>query len=117
MTTAKSASTPAHEVSPRVGPALTRYRVLAYVTGVLLVGLVVAMIFKYTVGDAGVTSIIAIAHGWIYVVYLLLALDLAVKARFRPGSAVLVLLAGTIPLMSFVAENKVTNKIRRGERL
>jgi len=104
-------------LTPRVRSALLRYRILAYTTGVLLIFLTIAVILKYTAGDHGATAVIGVAHGWIYVVYLLLSLDLAVKARFRPLSTVLVLLAGTIPLMSFVAEHYVTLRVRAGERL
>lgn len=117
MSTASPETTKTVELTPRVSSALLRYRVLAYTTGVLLIGLTVAVILKYTSGDHGATAIIGVAHGWIYVVYLLLSLDLAVKARFRPLSAVLVLLAGTIPLMSFVAEHYVSLRVRAGERL
>lgn len=111
-----SATTPA-TLTPRVASALLRYRVMAYVTGVLLIGLTVAVIFKYTAGDGGATTVIGVAHGWIYIVYLLASLDLAVKARWRPGPALLVLLAGTIPLMSFVAEHRVSQRVRAGQPL
>ncbi|MGZ4533095.1 MAG: DUF3817 domain-containing protein [Mycobacteriaceae bacterium] len=117
MTTASPETAQTLTLTPRVASALTRYRILAYTTGVLLIDLTVSVILKYTSGDHGATAVIGVAHGWIYVVYLLLSLDLAVKARFRPLSTVLVLLAGTIPLMSFVAEHKVTIKVRAGERL
>ena len=46
-----------------------------------------------------------------------MSLDLAVKARWRPGPALLVLLAGTIPLMSFVAEHRVSQRVRAGQPL
>jgi len=45
---------------------LTRYRVLAYTTGVLLVLLCLSMIAKYGLdisGAADVTRVVAIAHG------------------------------------------------------
>lgn len=117
MSSASTETAVSTTLTPRVASALTRYRVMAYTTGVLLIGLTVAVILKYTSGDHGATAIIGVAHGWIYVIYLLMSLDLAVKARFRPLSTVLVLLAGTIPLMSFVAEHKVSLKVRAGERL
>ncbi len=117
MSTASPDTVQSFQLTPRISSALTRYRVLAYTTGVLLIVLTVSVICKYTVGDHGTTAVVGVAHGWIYVVYLLLSLDLAVKARFRPLSAVLVLIAGTIPLMSFVAEHKVTAKVRAGQRL
>lgn len=111
-----SATTPV-TLTPRVASALLRYRVMAYVTGVLLICLVVAVAFKYTAGDGGATTVIGVAHGWIYIVYLLASLDLAVKARWSRGPALLVLLAGTVPLMSFVAEHRVTQRVRAGQPL
>jgi integral membrane protein len=41
-------------------------------------------------------------------VYLLAAVNLAFRARWSPVKTVLVMLAGTIPFLSFVAERKVT---------
>jgi len=104
-------------LSPRIASALLRYRVMAYVTGVLLIALTISVVFKYTVGDGGVTSIVGVAHGWIYLIYLLVTLDLWVKARWSAAPAILVLLAGTIPLMSFLAEHRVTGRVRAGQSL
>jgi integral membrane protein len=50
-------------------------------------------------------------------VYLLTAFDLALRARWRALGTVLVLLAGTIPFLSFVAEHKVTARMRAGQRV
>lgn len=94
--------------------ALTRYRVMAYVTGVLLLVLVfVAMPMKY-IGDNGtLVSIVGVAHGWLYMVYLVTAFWLAYQRRWPWVKTGLVLLAGTVPFMSFVAERRVM----RDERL
>jgi integral membrane protein len=103
---------------PRVAAALTRYRVMAYVTGTMLVLLLfVAMPIKYWGHDDGPVGIIGTAHGFLYAVYLLAAFDLALRARFRGLSTLLVLLAGTVPLVSFYAERKVTHCLRAGLRV
>ena len=48
--------------------ALVRYRVMAYVVGVLLVVLVlVGMPLKYTWGDGRVVVWTGIPHGWLYI--------------------------------------------------
>ena len=31
-------------------------------------GLTVAVIFKYSAGDGGATTVIGVAHGWIYII-------------------------------------------------
>ena len=88
--------------------ALMRFRVMAWVTGVMLLVLVfVAMPMKYFGDDESLVSVVGVAHGWLYLVYLLTALTLAYQARWRPLRAILVLLAGTVPFASFVAERKV----------
>src|SRR3954452_23689429 len=91
-----------------------RYRVMAWVTGVLLLVLVfVAMPLKYFGDDDRLVRVVGVAHGWMYMVYLITALTLAYQARWRLGRTVLVLLAGTIPFASFVAERKVVADARR----
>jgi integral membrane protein len=105
-------------VSPKVQGALTRYRVMAYVVGVMLVLLVaVAMPLKYLADTPGPVAVIGTAHGFLYAVYLLAAFDLALRARWTAKGTVLVLLAGTVPLLSFVAERIVTRKTRAGQRV
>jgi integral membrane protein len=98
--------------------ALTRYRALAYTVGVLLLVLVlVAMPLKYFAAMPGPVAVIGTAHGFLYAVYLLTAFDLAVRARWTAKGTVLVLLAGTVPFLSFVAERIVTRATRAGERV
>jgi integral membrane protein len=98
-----------------MGGALTRFRVMAYVTGVLLLVLVlVGMPLKYIGHESTVVAVVGPAHGFMYMVYLVAAFDLAVRAKWRFTRTLLVLLAGTIPAMSFVAERKVTSWVRQG---
>jgi integral membrane protein len=97
-----------------VKAALTRYRVLAYVVGVWLLLLVlVAMPMKYGAKDDTLVAIVGPIHGFLYMVYLVAVLDLAVRARWPLLRSVLVMLAGTVPFLSFVAERKVTRRMRR----
>ncbi|UFR02213.1 MULTISPECIES: DUF3817 domain-containing protein [Streptomyces] len=93
---------------------LTRYRVMAYTTGVLLVLLCLSMIAKYGLdvdGAADFTRVVAIAHGWLYVVYLIFAFDLGSKARMPVGRQLWVLLAGTIPTAAFFVERKISREL------
>jgi integral membrane protein len=99
--------------STNLGPALTRFRVMAYITGVLLLILVfVAMPLKYLADQPTMVAVVGPLHGFMYMVYLVAAFDLAVRAKWPFLRTALVLLAGTIPAMSFVAERKVTNWVR-----
>jgi hypothetical protein len=122
--------------------ALTRYRVLAYVTGVFLLLLTAHVIVQYAQsvtenvpfseepglgrwlphGDVW----IPVTHGYLYLIYVVCALDLWFRTRtIAPGEPpeghpkrrytakmALVVLAGTVPGMSFVAERWVTARVR-----
>ncbi|MEU6812402.1 DUF3817 domain-containing protein [Streptomyces sp. NPDC046831] len=93
---------------------LTRYRVMAYVTGVLLVLLTLGVIAKYLLdidGAADFTRVVGIAHGWLYVVYLVFAFDLGSKAKWPVGKQVWVLVAGTIPTAAFFVERRVSHEL------
>ena len=108
----------ARRVGQAVPAALVRYRVMAWVVGVLLIALVlVAVPVKYLGGPDEPVAVIGTAHGWLYALFFLTACDLAVRARWSLRGSVLVLLAGTVPILSFVAERIATRKTRAGERV
>lgn len=95
--------------------ALLRFRIMAYLTGVLLAFLtVVGLPYKYLLGlDATWYSIGWMLHGWFYVAYVAVTLDLVFRLRWSLLRALGTLLAGTIPFMSFVAERYVTRAVDR----
>ncbi len=89
----------------QVKAALIRYRVAAYVVGVLLVILVViGMPLKYIWGDSTVVTYTGVPHGFLYMVLLVTAFDLGMKVRWPWGRLLIIALAGTVPFLSFVAE-------------
>jgi integral membrane protein len=94
--------------------ALARYRVLAYVVGVGLLALCAAMVLKYAFDNGQYVAIIGPVHGFLYIVYLLTVVDLALKARWSLKGTILVMLAGVVPLVSFVVERRVTARVRGG---
>ncbi len=91
--------------------ALTRYRWMAWITGGMLLLLTVELILKYVVhvGDEVLAWIgwIPFAHGWIYVLYLVTVLDLWSTMRWGFGRLATMVLAGVVPVMSFVLETRV----------
>ena len=116
--------------------ALLRYRVMANVVGVLLVVLILIgvplanfdgtgmwHIFPSTpeiwsqgstaheVGEA-ITTYLGVAHGWLYMIFLVMAFLLARKARWDLPVTVVTLACGTIPLLSFWAERRATRRVR-----
>jgi integral membrane protein len=97
-------------------PALRRYQVLAYVVGVLLVVLSIGVVLKYLTTEGTnpqrtgefITQWVGIAHGWLYMLFLVLAALLARAARWSIPFTVLVLLSGLVPFGTFVAERLAT---------
>ncbi|MEV0064740.1 DUF3817 domain-containing protein [Nocardia sp. NPDC058379] len=96
----------------KIRPALQRYRVLAWVTGLWLLLLTGEMIAKYGF-DVDTPSWIAVVHGWVYFAYLLVTADLAVKVRWPIGRTVGTLIAGTIPLLSFFVEHRNAKDVQQ----
>ena len=89
--------------------ALTRYRIIAWIVGVVLILLVViGMPLKYLGDNPVVVETVGPFHGFLYMVYLVLTFDLARRAKWAFGRMVIVMLAGTIPFFSFWAERRVT---------
>jgi integral membrane protein len=90
--------------------ALTRYRIIAWIVGVVLLVLVlVAVPIKYIGGNDSLVATVGPIHGFLFMVYVVLTFDLGRRAKWPLGRMVLVMLAGTIPFLSFWAERKVTH--------
>jgi integral membrane protein len=86
---------------------------MAYVVGVfLLILTLVGMPLEYIGHDKTVVAIVGPIHGFLYMVYLAVAFDLSLRVRWPLRYTIGVLLAGTVPFLSFVAERKVTARVR-----
>ena len=107
----------------KIAGAALRYQIMAYVTGVVLAtaftwmavliiiwmadGQAFADFFSANDQKPGLYGALWLIHGWAYFLYLIAGVDLAFRLRYSIGRTVLILLAGTIPFMSFVAERSV----------
>ncbi len=100
---------------------MLRYRIMAYLVGVLLVVLIcigVPLDHLLTEGTplqevgAYITTYLGVLHGFLYMVFLVTAADLARRARFPLGFTALILVLGTVPLLSFWAERMATKRVR-----
>lgn len=101
-----------------VAASLLRYRVMAYVVGVLLIALVVVAVpLKYLADIPEPVSVLGTAHGWLYFLFFLSAIDLAFRARWTVKGTALTVLAGTVPFLSFYAENRATRMTRAGRQV
>jgi integral membrane protein len=95
--------------------ALKRYRFMAFTTGVVLILGCLALIMKAldVPHMEPATAIIWVAHGYLFLVYVVITAMLGIKLRWPLPRYALVMAAGTIPTMSFVAEHFVTRAARK----
>ncbi|TXN30237.1 DUF3817 domain-containing protein [Lacisediminihabitans profunda] len=118
---------------PAIRGALKFYRISAYVTGTLLLLLVLEMLFKYspihreielggpngvialvpdgTVRAVNLSTGILIAHGWLYVVYLFCDFRLWSLMRWPFGRFIQIALGGVVPFLSFIVEHFITRRV------
>ncbi len=99
--------------SDALGLTVRGYRVMAYVTGVVLIVLCfVGIPLQVFAHNLVVVKYVGTAHGFLYIVYVLVAFAMTRLVRMKlasPGT-VIVLLAGTIPVLTFVVERWVTRR-------
>jgi integral membrane protein len=89
--------------------AVLRYRVMAYITGVLIIIVVFAGIpLQFAAHNTIISNQVATVHGFLYIVYIVFAYMLATRLRMKPKPTVILLLAGTIPIMTFIVERWMT---------
>lgn len=101
------------EVAPGLSGALRRYQVMAFVVGVgLLVLVLVGVPLQYAAGQPKVAQIVGPIHGFLYIVYLLAATDLARRARFSLLQMAAMIGAGFLPFLAFVIERRVSRRVR-----
>ncbi len=87
-----------------------RYRVMAYITGVVLMILCFVGIPLQIAGYPAMVNVVGTVHGILYMIYLVTAALLAWKLRLAVVPTVLVLLAGTVPILTFVVERWMTRR-------
>ena len=104
--------------------AFLRFRVMAWITGVVLASLTVWLVVGYVFLDYANTEskpelyrLLWMAHGWLYVLYLVVGVDLAFRVRYSVLKTVGILIAGTVPFASFFAEAAVHKDLVRRELL
>ena len=96
--------------------AFGRYRIMAFVTGGMLLLLCVEMLLKYVFKVNGVDAAndpipvignwVAIVHGWIYVIYAVTVFDLWSRMRWSFGRILALIAGGVVPVLSFVMEGR-----------
>jgi integral membrane protein len=89
------------------------YRFMAYLTGTMLIVLCFVGIPLQVFGhNAVIAKYVGTAHGVLYLIYLVVAFAMTRLVRMRTASVgtVIVLAAGTIPILTFVVERWVTRR-------
>ena len=94
--------------------SLMRFRVMAIVAGIMslllwFVDLPVAYLFNNPEWKAAVAWI-PFVHGWVYFAYVIVALQFSVKAKWPISKILWLLLAGTLPVASLIAERRVVRR-------
>ncbi|WP_062069842.1 DUF3817 domain-containing protein [Demequina sediminicola] len=96
--------------------ALKRYKVMAMITGTLLIIVFLAML-RYTSlfnppesWESGF-SILAQVHGFVYIVYVITVMQLWMQARWGYGRLATMFLGGVVPLLSFFIEKRVAREL------
>jgi integral membrane protein len=90
-----------------------RYRIMAYITGVVLIILCfVGIPLQVFAHNEFVVNYVGTMHGILYLIYLVTAylMTRQVGLRLASPQTVIVLLAGTIPVLTFVVERWVTRR-------
>jgi integral membrane protein len=93
--------------------AVLRYRVMAFTTGVLIIVLCfVGIPLQFAFHHPAVDQYVGQAHGFLYILYMIMAFLLVLKLPVRVLSwqTFVLLLAGTVPVMTFVVERWVTRR-------
>jgi len=93
---------------------LLRFRVMAILAGIMslllwFIDLPVVYLFDNADWKAAVAWI-PFVHGWIYLAYVLTALQFSVKAHWPIKKILWLLLAGTLPVPSLIAERRVVRR-------
>ena len=124
----------------QIRSALTFYKVTSYITGIMLLLLCVEMVLRYgfnlflfagatntltgetfTLGLAqaepsvidgfNLSIAVLVAHGWLYVLYLIADFRLWSLMRWPFTKFVLIALGGVIPFLSIILERKVHREV------
>ena len=87
---------------------------MAIVVGSVLIVLTLFLISVRGLGNPEPTFYAAAwtAHGYLFPVYVVATFMLSTKLKWSFGKTVLIMLAGTIPFMSFVTERRVANEVK-----
>jgi integral membrane protein len=92
--------------------SVLRYRIMAYIVGTgLLILVFVGVPLQYGASIPQVDEFVGPIHGFLYIVYLLSAVDLARRARFTLPQMAAMIGAGFLPFLAFIIEHRVMKRM------
>jgi integral membrane protein len=91
-----------------------RFRIMSILCGItLLIFAFIYMPAKYgfdAIGEDSKFRFFSIFHGYLYIVYILTVLQLGVQKGMSYKTMAGLVLAGTLPFVSFISERKIAKK-------
>ena len=86
---------------------------MAFIVGTALICLFIVVIFQVLGAKVKLAeAIVAPLHGYLYLVYLVAAADLARRAHWRLGRILMVVAAGFVPTLAFIIEHRVYQQMQ-----
>lgn len=89
---------------------LSFFKVMALIVGCGLLLLTLGVILRYGFGHPTLSKTWSPIHGFLYMVYLVATALLGVRARWAVSKTIGVMLAGTVPFLSFWIERRVARE-------
>ncbi len=97
--------------------SLLRYRAMAFTVGTGLLLLVFVGIPIQIWGHSkAVVAVVGPIHGYLYLIYLAAAFDLARRERFPISRLFVMISAGLVPFVAFIIEHRIVASLRAEER-
>lgn len=84
-----------------------RLRLLAILEGISYLLFGVTMPLKYVMGIPGPNYVVGMAHGWLFVLYLVFCVVCIRQYKWPMGVAFWALVASLVPLGTFVADARI----------
>jgi integral membrane protein len=89
---------------------LNQFRLIAFVEGISYLLFALTMPMKYMMGIPGPNKFIGMAHGVLFISYMIWLYLNAMKRKWSLGKIVLLFLASIVPFGTFIADAKILKK-------
>lgn len=90
--------------------SLSRFRLIAFLEGCSFILLGLTMILKYKYAMPQPNYVVGMAHGVLFILYVLLLLQVTFQHKWSMGKAALAFAASLVPFGTFYADKKMFSK-------